>query len=596
MKQYVTETFVLNPPYFNFSDLDKFKNEIIYIRKNKDEYIPCLFIQDFNQCNKFLILFHGNNEDIFQLEMAAGIFREELKMNLIVVEYPGYSIYFSKKSPQIILEDTTIVYDYIKEKFNVKDEDIFIYGRSIGSAPSIFLASKRKAKALFVVSGFSSLKDVGKGLYVGWALEDIFKNIEYISQITIPTLFIHGKKDSLISWEQSKKLYENCISNQKEIKYIKNMEHNNYDLMEDVLNNINNFILKEIPDIKRINNHYNLYDVKFDNMLKTPKNILKFANNTNFSLENYTKIDKYFENINMAILLKDERIALIYDKEINICDTINFNKYFSIRNNKKIIFVNELENGNLLYCTNDGNVNIIKIELTIFSIINTFKISQMPINNCKIIELENNDMMAIINEFYPLIHISQNKNEYKLKYVTNFQNIIFNDIIYIGNNKIAMTSGQKELFIYNHLTSETNHFEIPNQLDTKNLFLINNSYLIILCEKEIYYFNLLEEKINSSILFIDSFKKYCFFEGDKIYPTIIKEFNFLFCLIGDNNGNILKISFENEIVNENKLLIIDSSKIIKFINSPVQDLLLIDFRKLLIISKNKELFIFNKFQ
>ena len=97
MKKYVTETFVLNSPTFQFSNIDKFKNEIIYIKKDKENYIPCLFIQEFNQCNKFLIIFHGNNEDIFELEMAAGIFREELKMNVIVFEYPGYSIYFSKK-------------------------------------------------------------------------------------------------------------------------------------------------------------------------------------------------------------------------------------------------------------------------------------------------------------------------------------------------------------------------------------------------------------------------------------------------------------------------------------------------------------------
>ena len=44
MKQYVTETFVLNPPYFNISDLDKFNNEIIYIKKIKmDIYHVYLF-------------------------------------------------------------------------------------------------------------------------------------------------------------------------------------------------------------------------------------------------------------------------------------------------------------------------------------------------------------------------------------------------------------------------------------------------------------------------------------------------------------------------------------------------------------------------
>ena len=37
MKQYVTETFVLNPPKFDFSEFEKFTNEIIYIKKNTDE-------------------------------------------------------------------------------------------------------------------------------------------------------------------------------------------------------------------------------------------------------------------------------------------------------------------------------------------------------------------------------------------------------------------------------------------------------------------------------------------------------------------------------------------------------------------------------
>ena len=604
MKQYVTETFVLNPPKFNFCEFDKFKNEIIFIKRNTDEYIPCLFIQDFNQCNKFLILFHGNNEDIFQLEMAAGVFREELKMNIIVVEYPGYSIYFSKKSPQIILEDTTIVYDYIKEKFNAKDEDIFIYGRSIGSAPSIFLASKRKAKALFVVSGFSSLKDVGKGLYVGWAMEDIFKNIEYIAQIIIPTLFIHGKKDSLISWEQSKKLYEKCPSNRKKIIYIENMSHNNYDLIQDILNNIGIFLSREISDMKRVNNHYSLYDSKFDNMLKTPKNILHYINSINFTLDNYTKIDKFFENINKAILLKDERIALVYDKWINICDTINFNKYYSIGSNYKIIFVDELKNGNLLYCTSDGNVNIIKIELTKYSKINTFKISQLPINNCKIIELENNDMMAIINDFYPLVQISQDKNskEYIFDYIKIFQNHIINDIIDIENNRVAIVCCIKDLlFIYNYL-NKTIYSHITIQFDNKSKYLYSNflfffkhQYLIVLkginlviydVFNDIYYFRQFNLKYKSSnpftITTLPFITTFCYF----LNP---------FCLIlGNSKGKLIEFNLETILANNTEEMSVSDSKIFNYKDSAIINILLLENKIMLLLSSDKILNIYHK--
>ena len=82
------------------------------------------------------------------------------------------------------------------------------------------MASQRNAKSLFVVSGFSTLKNVGKVLYVGWAIEDIFKNIENIKQVKIPTLFIHGKKDKLIDYNNTLELYEKCQSSIKIIKLI----------------------------------------------------------------------------------------------------------------------------------------------------------------------------------------------------------------------------------------------------------------------------------------------------------------------------------------------------------------------------------------
>ena len=596
MKKYVTETFVLNPPKFEFSNIDKFKNEIIYIKKDKENYIPCLFIQELNQCNKFLIIFHGNNEDIFEMEMAAGIIREELKMNVIVVEYPGYSIYFSQRNPEIILEDTTIVYDFIKEKFNVNDEDIFIYGRSIGSAPSIYLASKRKAKALFVVSGFSTLKEVGKGLYVGWAIEDIFKNIEYISKISIPILFIHGKKDSLISWEQSYQLFDICKTRIKDIKIIDNMEHNKYDL-KDILNKINDFISNQLEGIDRINKYYNLYNEKFDEMLTMPNNISNYINSINFTLKGYSKYDKFFDKkINFIILLKDERISLVFDYEIQVCDTINFNKYFSVKSNTNIIFANSLKNDNFLYCTNDATVNIIEIGFSNYSIKYTFKIDNNKLNTCKIIEIDDNNFMAILNSYYPLIKIYKDKDEYKLSEIKTFYNIIINDIIKINNYQIAFSCCQKEtLYLFNYETCKLNSFIIHNLLDSNNLFLIYNHYLIILCENEIFYFNTNNNECKSSIVYIDQIIKYCFFEGEKINPTIVKQINNLFCLIGDKKGNIIKCKFENDIINQDKLVEIESSKIFNFINYPIKNIILINFNKLIILSDTNELFIFIKF-
>ena len=438
LKQYITETFVLNPPKCNYLNIDSYGNELIYIYKDQFNAIPCLFIQDTNQCSKFLICFHGNNEDILESEMFAIFFRDYLNMNIIVVEYPGYSIYLSKKDPNIILSDSIIVYDWIKSKFGAKDENIYIYGRSIGSAPAIYLASQRNAKALFVVSGFSTLKNVGKGLYVGWAIEDIFKNIENIKQVKIPTLFIHGKKDKLIDYNNSYELYENCLSLKKDIKLIDDMTHNDYKPIEHIFNTINTFLNNYVKDEKAIEKFYNLYDIKFNEIFNMPKNIKLWLDGLNFNLNNYeeSKNFKEFNYVNDIILLIDERLAIVYKNKIEICDLLSFNKYFTIKyENSDIIFVIQLKNGNLLVCDYNGDMKFYKLELTKSQFLFNCKLSKNVLNSCKIIELNNKNLLSVCEDFHSLSEFKLNEktNQYDKEYITCYENIIFNDIIELPN-------------------------------------------------------------------------------------------------------------------------------------------------------------------
>lgn len=111
-----------------------------------------------------MIVFHGNAEDIFSARIFAESLFKKTKMNIIMVEYPGYSIYKGEPNADIILKNTEIVYDFIKNKFNLSDKNIFIFGRSIGTSPAIYLASKRKPNALCVISSFTSIRAVANNL------------------------------------------------------------------------------------------------------------------------------------------------------------------------------------------------------------------------------------------------------------------------------------------------------------------------------------------------------------------------------------------------------------------------------------------------
>ena len=104
IQSYVTNHFVFRNPTFDYKSTDLDSKSIIFINKDNqnsnkiENYIPCLFIQEYEQSSNFIIFFHGNSEDIFISELLGQYFSEKFKMNVVIVEYPGYSIYKAKKS------------------------------------------------------------------------------------------------------------------------------------------------------------------------------------------------------------------------------------------------------------------------------------------------------------------------------------------------------------------------------------------------------------------------------------------------------------------------------------------------------------------
>ena len=76
-----------------------------------------------------------------------------------------------------------IVYDRVKSKFKVKDDQIFVCGWSLGAACAIFLSSQRNPKAVFLVSAFTSIKNIGKDFKSSASVEEIFNSYKYITDI-----------------------------------------------------------------------------------------------------------------------------------------------------------------------------------------------------------------------------------------------------------------------------------------------------------------------------------------------------------------------------------------------------------------------------
>ena len=271
---------VFPSPKFDFYIVKQFNDELIYIPINNPEkhHIPCLLIQDKTSklSKNFIIVFHGNAEDVFSARSMGNSLHQKIGMNVIIVEYPGYSIYKGESEADKILQDTIIIYDFIKKLFNLEDKNIFIFGRSIGTSPAIYLASMRKPNALFIVSAFTSIRAVADNLVgpLRYLLKERLSSKDYIKNVTCPILFIHGQSDPLIPFKETLLLKEKCDC-PYEVLLPEDMTHNDFDLDEDIIDPINKFIKRNcVVDYEK--NEFKNYDEQIKKLFEMPEEINEY--------------------------------------------------------------------------------------------------------------------------------------------------------------------------------------------------------------------------------------------------------------------------------------------------------------------------------
>lgn len=121
----------------------------------------------------------------------------------------------------------------------ISASQIIIFGRSMGSGPATYLASKENPAALILFSPYTSIKEVAKE-HVGWLhclAPSMFNNGGLIPNIRVPTFIIHGKKDEVIKHKHGKHLYDTSGSPHHLKRFVEpnDMTHNTFNLQDDFL-------------------------------------------------------------------------------------------------------------------------------------------------------------------------------------------------------------------------------------------------------------------------------------------------------------------------------------------------------------------------
>jgi len=186
-----------------------------------------------------LLFFHGNGEVASDYVYFYKDYQDWAGVSLLVVDYRGYGWSTGRTLTSKMLPDAKVVLDklpVIFEESNVDtDVPLFVKGRSLGSAPAIYLGlvAPEKFKGMIIESGYADAPSLFRRL--GIPIIDNYKkddtlpiaNAEKIKRIQLPLLVIHGSEDNIIPVEHGKTLHTNSPTEDKRLVVITGAGHNN---------------------------------------------------------------------------------------------------------------------------------------------------------------------------------------------------------------------------------------------------------------------------------------------------------------------------------------------------------------------------------
>ncbi|KAG8594087.1 hypothetical protein GDO81_001066 [Engystomops pustulosus] len=131
-------------------------------------------------------------------------------------------------------------------RYGICPENILLYGQSIGTVPTVDLASRYECAAVILHSPLTSGMRVAFPETKKTYCFDAFPNIEKVSKITSPVLIIHGTEDEVIDFSHGLALYERC-SKPVQPLWVEGAGHNDIELYSQYLERLKHFISQELP-------------------------------------------------------------------------------------------------------------------------------------------------------------------------------------------------------------------------------------------------------------------------------------------------------------------------------------------------------------
>jgi hypothetical protein len=155
-----SRTEVFRPSKFGLTDF-----EDLMIPTPDHETLSAFYIRAPNTPRKkpiTVLMFHGNAGNIGHRIPIARMFVENIGVSVFMLEYRGYGLSTGSPDEAGLMIDAQTAYEYIRRRAETRDNDIVVFGQSLGGAVAVQLVARNqgdeKLIGLVLENTFTSMR------------------------------------------------------------------------------------------------------------------------------------------------------------------------------------------------------------------------------------------------------------------------------------------------------------------------------------------------------------------------------------------------------------------------------------------------------
>ena len=180
-----------------------------------------------------LVWFHGNAGNISHRIGDLRMLHERVGVSVFIFDYRGYGFSEGKASEKGTYRDAEAALDYLRSRQDVDVSRLVFFGRSLGCAVAVELATRHQAHAVILESPFDSIRGMAERLYpylpVGILIHLVqsrYDSLSKIKSVRSPLMVVHGDRDEMIPISAAWKLFD-AANAPKRFYTIEGAMHNN---------------------------------------------------------------------------------------------------------------------------------------------------------------------------------------------------------------------------------------------------------------------------------------------------------------------------------------------------------------------------------